>query len=308
MKKKNVPPSVIVAGTIALDDVRTPFGAVKRALGGSATFAALGCALFEKPGIASVVGNDFPAEHIQLFQQKGIDTQGIEIRKLEKTFHWKGEYGMDLNNAKTIRTDLNVVENFDLQLPTLYREAPFLFLGNLDPEIQLNIIKQMKQRPKIVIADSMNLWISTKREKVLDVIQNVDLFLLNEIEARQLFNISSLKKAANELLKLGLKNAIIKKGEHGCISFTKDTHFACPGYPLENIMDPTRSGDSFGGSLLGYLSKTEDFSEKNMRKAIVFASCVASYNAEGFSVNRLKTIGVKEIRQRYNEFQKIAKF
>ncbi len=305
---QSIVPPIVVIGTMALDDVRTPFGAVKRALGGSATFASLGCALFEKPGIVSVVGEDFPTEHIQLLQEKGINTQGIEIKKSEKTFHWEGEYGMDLNDAKTIQTDLNVIEHFNPKLPETFRESPYLFLGNFSPDVQLNVLKQMKKRPKFVVADSMNFWITSKRDDVIELIRNVDIFLLNEIEARQLFNTSNLKKAANELLNLGLKNAIIKKGEHGCISFTKNAHFACPGYPLENIMDPTGSGDSFGGSLLGYLSKTNDFSEKNMRKAIVYASCVASYNAEGFSVNKLKTITMQDIQQRYTEFQEIVTF
>lgn len=305
--QSNIPP-VTVIGTIALDDVKTPFGEVKHALGGSATFASLGCALFEKPGIVSVVGEDFPPEYVHLLQQKGINTQGIETIQSQKTFHWKGEYGMNLNDAKTIQTDLNVIEHFNPKLPETFRESPYLFLGNFSPSVQLKTLKQMKQRPKFVIADSMNFWITSQREDVLELIRNVDIFLLNEIEARQLFNTSNLKKAANELLKLGLKNAIIKKGEHGCISFTKDAHFSCPGYPLENIMDPTGSGDSFGGSLLGYLSKTQDFSEKNMRKAIVYASCIASFNAEGFSVNRLNAITMQDVQQRYSEFQEIVKF
>jgi len=301
-------PDVVIVGTVALDDVKTPFGEVKSALGGAATFASLGCSLFSKPGIVGVVGSDFPKEHLDLFKSKGIDIDGIEIQKDGKSFHWSGEYGLDLNVAKTLKTDLNVLATFDPKLPENYKEADFLFLGNFDPELQLKVLQQMKKRPGLVISDTMNHWISEKRDKVLEVVKEVDIALMNDAEARQIFNTPNLIKAAKEILKLDSKQAMIKKGEHGCILVTEDSHFSCPGYPLENLKDPTGSGDAFGGSLIGYLAKTQDFSEKNMRKAIVYASAVASFNAEDFSVDKLKTISINDVEARYKEFEEFVKF
>lgn len=301
-------PNVVIVGTVALDDVRTPFGEVKNALGGSATFAALACSLFAKAGVVAVVGDDFPKEHLALLKSKKIDISGIEQKSGKKSFHWKGEYGLDVNVAKTLQTDLNVLTEFNPVLSDDFRSADFLFLGNIDPDIQLNVLAQMKRRPKLVVADTMNLWISVKREKVLEVVKAVDIALMNDGEARQLFGIPNLVKAAKEILKLDSDIAIIKKGEHGCVAFWKNSHFALPGYPLENVVDPTGSGDSFGGALIGYLAKTRDFSEKNFRKALVYASCVASQNAEGFSVEKVKNLKMADVKRRYKEFGKFVRF
>ncbi|MFH1391893.1 MAG: PfkB family carbohydrate kinase [Candidatus Diapherotrites archaeon] len=301
-------PKVVIVGSLALDDVKTPFGEAKSVLGGSATFASLACSLFSEAGIVGVVGDDFPKEHLKLFKSKGIDTSGIEVRGGEKTFHWEGEYGLDLNTAITKQTDLNVLKTFNPELSEEFREADFLFLGNIDPELQLSVLSQMKKRPGLVIADTMNLWINIKRDKVLEVVKKVDLILMNDAEARQLFNTSNLAKAAKEILKLDSKIAVIKKGEHGCIMFSGGKYFSCPGYPLENVKDPTGSGDSFGGTLIGYLAKTNDFSEENMRKALVYASAVASFNAEGFSVEKLKELTIEDIEKRYKEFEEFVKF
>lgn len=301
-------PRVVIVGSIALDDVKTPFGEVSNALGGSAVYASLACSLFEKPGVVGVIGNDFPKEHLDLLSSKGIDINGIEKRANQKSFYWKGSYGLDLNVAKTIRTELNVLQNYQPKLPEEYRDADFLFLGNIDPEQQLNVLSQMKRKPSFVLADTMNLWINAKRDKVLEVVEKADLVLLNDGEARQLFRTNNLVKAALEILKRHSKMAVIKKGEHGCIMFTDSKHFSCPGFPLENVLDPTGSGDSFGGALIGYLAKTNNFSEANMRKAIVYASSVASFNAEGFSVDKLKRISLKDVESRYREFAEIVRF
>ncbi len=308
MKKNIRAPKVVIVGSIALDDLKTPFGTVNNALGGSAVYASLACSLFAKPGVCGVVGEDFPKSHISLLESKGIDVSGIGVKRGGKTFHWKGEYGLDLNSAKTIRTDLNVLAEFDPILPENFRTADFLFLGNIDPELQLRVLAQMKKRPRLVVADTMNLWISTKRGKVLEVVKEVDIALMNDGEARQLFCTANLVRAAQQILSLDSDVAIIKKGEHGCIMFTKDSHFACPGYPLENVKDPTGSGDSFGGSFLGYLAKTRDFSGQNMRRAVVYASCIASFNAEDFSVNRLKEISLRDVERRFLEFRKFVRF
>ncbi|HZX20423.1 MAG TPA: PfkB family carbohydrate kinase [archaeon] len=301
-------PKIVIVGSIALDDVKTPFGEVSNALGGSAIYASLACSLFEKPGVVGVIGNNFPKEHLDLLSSKGIDINGIEKRANQKSFFWKGSYGLDLNVAKTIRTELNVLKDYEPKLPKEYREADFLFLGNIDPDQQLNVLSQMKRRPSFVLADTMNLWIDAKRDKVLEVVKKADLVLLNDGEARQLFRTNSLVKAAREILNRHSKMAVIKKGEHGCIMFTNAKHFSCPGYPLENVLDPTGSGDSFGGALIGYLAKTNNFSEANMRKGIVYASCVASFNAEGFSVEKLKRIALKDVESRYREFAEIVRF
>lgn len=301
-------PKVVVVGTMALDDVKTPFGEVNNALGGSATYASIACSLFEKPGVVSVVGEDFPEKHLEFLESRRIDLSGVEVKKGAKTFHWSGEYGLDLNDAKTLRTDMNVLNEFKPKLPQEYKNAGFLFLGNIDPELQLDVLSQFKKRPSLVVADTMNHWINDKREKVLEIVKAADICLMNDIEARLLFRTPNLRKAALEILKLDSKIAIIKKGEHGCIAFTEKTHFACPGYPLENVLDPTGSGDCFGGALIGYLAKTMDFSERNIRKAMVYASAVASFNAEGFSVEKVKRITMKEVEKRYNEFKEFVRF
>jgi len=281
---------------------------MNNALGGSAVYASLACSLFSNAGIVGVVGSDFPKKHLDLLKSKGIDISGIEIKKGGKTFHWKGEYGADLNVAKTIKTDLNVLTGFNPVLSDEFRKADFLFLGNITPELQLSVLSQMEKRPKLVVADTMNLWIETRREKVLEVVKAVDIALMNDAEARQLFQTTNLVKAAQQILRLDSEVAIIKKGEHGSLMFTKDSHFACPGYPLENVKDPTGSGDSFGGALIGYLAKTADFSHANMRKAIVYASCIASFNAEDFSVNRLKEISDADVEARFSQFHEFVRF
>lgn len=300
-------PDVVIVGSVALDSIRTPFGEVKEVIGGSATYSAFACSFFSKPGLVAVAGKDFPKENIELLEKREIDLTGLEIKD-GKTFRWEGYYEFDLNQAHTVKTELNVFDKFSPALPEKYKNAEFLFLGNIDPELQLNVLNQMKKRPKLVIADTMNYWIETKREKVLEVIKAVDIGLMNDGEARMLFNTTNLVKAAREILKLDSEIAIIKKGEHGSILFTVDTHFSAPGYPLENVKDPTGAGDCFAGAMIGYLAKTKDLSESNFRKAMVYASALASLNAEDFSLNNLKRISISDIERRYTEFREIVKF
>lgn len=298
---------VAIVGSIALDSIETPFGKREKILGGSASYASTAASFFCKPGLVGVVGTDFPKEHIEFFKKKGIDTAGLAVSD-GKTFHWQGKYEFDLNQAHTLKTELNVFEKFNPILPEEYRNADFLFLGNILPELQLSVLNQMDKRPKLVLADTMNLWIQTKKEKVLQVVKEADICLMNDSEARQLFNTPNLLKAAKEILKLDSKIAIIKKGEHGCIMFSEESYFAMPGYPLENVIDPTGAGDSFAGALIGYLSKTKNLSEKNFRKALVYASTIASFDAEGFSLDKLKQISMKDIEKRFKEFKEIVKF
>lgn len=299
--------NVLIVGSVALDSIKTPFASGDEVLGGSATYSSIACSLFAKPGVVAVVGNDFPQEHIELLESKGVDLKGLE--KAEgKTFRWKGYYEYDMNVAKTLETQLNVFEHFKPKVPDEYKEAEFLFLGNISPQLQLDVLKQMKKRPKMVIADTMNFWIEQDREKVLEVVNEVDIALMNDGEARQLFKTSSIVKAAREILKLNSDLAIIKKGEHGALFATKDDFFIAPGYPLENVVDPTGAGDCFAGSLIGYLAQKNNLGKANIRKGIIYASSVASFNAEGFATERISKLNMKEVEARFEEFKKIMQF
>ncbi len=298
-------PDTLILGTIALDDIETPFGKQKDALGGSATYAAYAASFFSSPGIVSIIGKDFPKDHYEMLKNRNICLKGVE--KGDKTFRWNGYYEFDMNEAKTLRTELNVLESFQPKLPAEYRDIKYAFLGNLDPDVQLAVLEQLN-KPELVVTDTMNFWIEHKKDRLLDVIKKTDILVLNDGEARQLFKTLNLVKAANQALELGPKAVIIKKGEHGALLFTKDKHFNAPGYPLETVKDPTGCGDSFGGALIGYLAKTKDHSEANLRKAIVYASVIASFNAEDFSLNNLKKINQADIEKRFNELKEIRKF
>jgi ribokinase len=295
----------IIIGTVALDSLETPFGKVKDALGGSATYASIAASFFSKPGILSIIGKDFPDEHIKYLNEKGINTKGITIG--DKTFRWQGFYEFDMNEAKTIRTELNALESYKVEVPEDYKDAKYVFLANIDPELQLDVINSIK-KPELIVMDTMNFWIEHKREQVLKTIERADILVLNDGEARQLFDTPNLVKAANAALKLHTKAVIIKKGEHGALLFTDHKHFSAPGYPLENIKDPTGCGDSFGGALTGYLAKTQDLDEANLRKAVVYGSVIASFNAEDFSIERLRKIKHEDIEKRYKELKAIREF
>jgi len=296
---------IVIVGSVALDTVKTPFGQVKEVLGGAATYSSFAASFFAKPGVVAIVGEDFPDEHLKLLTDRGIDVEGV--KRSGKTFRWQGFYEYDMNEAKTVKTELNSFENFDPKLPDEYRKAKFVFLANINPELQLKVLEQIES-PELVMLDTMNLWIETKREKLVEVIKKVDILLLNDTEARQLFDTPNLVKAATSALKLGPKYVIIKKGEHGALLFTNGSHFSAPGYPLEVIKDPTGCGDSFAGALIGYLAKTKKISDSSIRKAIINGSVMASFNAEDFSLNRLKKISNQELEKRYKEFQTIREF
>ena len=296
---------ILIIGTVAFDTIETPFGRVDKALGGSATYASFAASLFSKPEILSVIGNDFPNEYLESMKKKGIGIDGIKITG--KTFHWNGFYEYDMNEAKTRKTELNSLEHFKVQVPEKYKGIKYVFLANIDPELQLETLNQM-DKPDFVVLDTMNFWISSKKEQVIKAIKKADVLLLNDGEARQLFNTVNLVKAANEALSLGTKAVIIKKGEHGALLFTKGRHFNAPSYPLENLKDPTGCGDTFGGAFIGYLAKTGDLSEKNFRKAVVYGSVAASYNAEGFGIEKLKELTMADMESRYKEFEDIREF
>lgn len=298
---------LVIFGSVAFDSIKTPFGSAEKILGGSGTYASVAASFFAKPGIVSAVGSDFPTEEMDFLKKRGIDLEGLELLP-GKTFHWKGEYGLDINAAKTIDVQFNVLKGFRPKLPEAYRKAGFLLLGNNDPEDQLSVLGQMEKRPVLVIADTMNYYIEHKRDKVLEVVKRADICLMNDGEARMLFNTPSLVKAAKEILKLDSKLAIIKKGEHGALLTTQQGSFVAPAYPLEDIVDPTGCGDCFAGALIGFLASQGKVNEDLMRKAIIYGSTVASFNAEGMGLERLRTLTKKEIDERFGEFKDIARF
>ncbi len=297
---------VLIVGSIGLDSIETPFGKILNTLGGSAVYSSIASSFFAKTGIVGVIGTDFPQEHLDLMKRRGIDLKGIE-KKEGKTFRWQGKYEFDLNKAETIKTELNVMQDFQPDIPEEYKQAKYVFLGNIDPETQLNILEQIKE-PELVVNDTMNFWIKNKESLVKKVVKEVDIALMNDGEARQLFTTTNLVKAAKEILKLDSDYAIIKKGEHGSVMFTKNSHFSLPGYPLEDIKDPTGAGDSFAGALIGYLAKENKVNEENIRRAMVYGSILASLEAEGMGVTNMNFINQFKIKGRFEEFKRIVQF
>ena len=297
---------VVIIGTMAYDDVETPFGKREKLLGGSATYASLACNFFAKPGIVAIIGEDFNPTYKEKLENKGISLSGVEVKG--KTFHWSGKYEYDMNEAKTLDTQLNSLLDFNPVLPAEYQHVNFIFLANTDPELQLKVIEQAKD-PQLIIMDTMNFWIDTKKGKLLEVISKVNVLLINDGEARQLFESVSLMKCAREALRLGPDYVIIKKGEHGALLFTKDgKHFNAPGYPLEILKDPTGCGDCFAGGFIGYLAKKKQYTDADIRKAIVYGSTIASFNAEDFSMDRIDALTEQEIESRFAEFRAIREF
>lgn len=297
---------LVVVGSIALDSVKTPFGDVKDILGGAATYSSVAASIFCTPGLVGVVGEDFPREYIDFLNKRNIATDGLEVVE-GKTFRWSGYYEFDMNQAHTTDTQLNVFSSFRPKIPAKYLEAKYLFLANIDPVLQFDVFECMKSA-KFVALDTMNFWISTKRDDLMKIIRKVNLLLINDAEARQLMDTPNLVHAARMLLKEGPDAVIIKKGEHGALLFTDGMCFSAPAYPLEDLKDPTGAGDSFAGGIMGYLASTDDVSVKNIRKAIIFGSSIASFNAEDFSLNKLKKITKDDISKRYKEFERLVDF
>ena len=298
--------SIVVVGTVAFDTVETPFGKGENVLGGSATYFSTSASFFTDVSLVAVVGEDFPAEHVKFLQSRDINTDGLQ-RIPGKTFHWTGKYGYDLNEAQTLDTQLNVLTEFKPDLPESYRAAEYLFLANIDPDLQMEVLEQM-HRPKLVACDTMNFWISSKPEALRRVLQKVDIVVINEGEARQFTGEPNLVKAARQIISLGCKRLVVKRGEYGVLMFTADSVFAAPAYPLEEVFDPTGAGDTFAGGFMGYLANTGDLSEDGIRQAIVFGSVMASFNVEDFSLDRMKRLDYKEIEARYKSFKSLTSF
>jgi sugar/nucleoside kinase (ribokinase family) len=298
--------SILVVGSVAIDSVRTPFGERDEVLGGSATFFSIAASFFNKVNIIATVGEDFPDKYIDIFRKNDIGIDGFH-KAAGKTFRWKGEYDFDLNSAKTIYTHLNVFSDFKPEVPESLRDTEFVFLANIDPELQLNVLKQIR-KPKLVACDSMNFWIETKRKAFEKILGHVDVMLLNDGEARMFTGESNLLKAARTLVSCGPKAVVIKKGEHGVIYFSKRSHFIAPAYLLETVYDPTGAGDTFAGGMMGYLSAAAKLDDMAMRKSMIYGSVLASFTVEDFSVDKLLRISMKDIKKRFDHFKEITKF
>jgi sugar/nucleoside kinase (ribokinase family) len=303
---------VLVVGTVALDDVETPFGKKENALGGSAVYFSWANSFFSSVSMVGVIGEDFPNQHLNLLDQRGIDIQAL--KKINgKTFHWEGKYEYDLNTAHTLKTDLNVLADFDPELLPYQRDIKYLFLANIDPVLQLKVAKEMNE-PKVIATDTMNYWIESKREDLLKVLKITDYLLVNDAEARQLGEESNLIAACRKILSWGPKVIIVKQGEYGVTMFYHDDSkekiqvFAAPSIPLETVIDPTGAGDSFAGAFMGYLASQKKINEKTIRSAVAMGSVVASFTVEGFSLDALKEVEMEDIKKRFRSLRNIAYF
>jgi len=300
---------LLIVGTVAFDAIETPFGKTDKILGGAATYIGLSASTFGvKSGIVSVVGGDFPTSYLDKLEGKGIDTSGIEIKKEGKTFFWSGKYHNDLNVRDTLVTELNVLADFNPVVPENFKNSEFLMLGNLHPAVQMGVIKQMPKRPKLVVLDTMNFWMDNTLDELLEVIKKVDVITINDEEARQLSGEYSLVKAAHKIHNMGPKYVVIKKGEHGALIFNNGNVFFAPALPLEEVFDPTGAGDTFAGGFIGYLTKTEDLSFNNMKKAVIYGSNLASFCVEKFGTEKMENLTLKSIDNRLIQFKDLTQF
>lgn len=301
--------SLVVVGTVAFDAIETPFGKTDKIIGGAATYSGISASYFVKNiKLVSVVGEDFPTEMIQKFGQFGLSTEGLQIKKGQKTFFWSGKYHVDMNTRDTIDTQLNVLLDFDPEIPASYQDCEFLMLSNLMPQLQKKVIERMNKRPRLVVLDTMNFWMETQLDSLIETIKLVDVLTINDSEARQLTNEYSLVRAAQKILAMGPKYLIIKKGEHGALLFNKDQVFFAPALPLEDVFDPTGAGDTFAGGFIGYLAQTRDISFENMKRGIIYGSAMASFCVEKFGIERLANLTQQEIEERVQQFVSLVQF
>ena len=298
--------SLLVVGSVAFDSVKTPFGEAEEVLGGSATYFATAASYFTEVNLVAVVGEDFPDAHLAFLKEKGIDLTGLE-RAPGRTFRWRGEYSYQLNEAKTLDTELNVFQSFQPRLPERYRQSRFVFLANIDPALQRSVLDQV-ERPELVASDTMNFWIEGKREALIATLGAVDILLINDGEARELAQEVNLVKAAKRILAFGPKTLVIKQGEYGALMFNGGSIFSAPAYPLEDVFDPTGAGDSFAGGFMGYLSRCRHFDDAAIRQAVIYGSTMASFNVEAFSLDRMRSLRQDEIASRYQAFKALTFF
>ncbi|MEY3342891.1 MAG: putative carbohydrate kinase, PfkB family [Bacteroidota bacterium] len=301
--------SLLVVGTVAFDAIETPFGKTDKIIGGAATYAGLSASFFtDNINLVSVVGDDFPAETIRGFNDRGISTEGLQILEGQKSFFWSGRYHNDMNTRDTLATELNVILSFDPIIPDSYQDCEFLMLGNLMPSLQMKVLDRLNERPKLVVMDTMNFWMETAMEDLQKMIARTDVLTINDAEARQLSGEYSLVKAAQKILAMGPKYLIIKKGEHGALLFNNEQVFFAPALPLEDVFDPTGAGDTFAGGFIGHLARTRDISFDNMKRAIIFGSAMASFCVEKFGTERLLEITNEELENRVQEFVDLVQF
>ncbi len=308
--------SLVTVGTVAFDDIETPFGRAEKVIGGAATYIALTASYFTRNiKVVSVIGEDFPSTELKDLANRGVDLEGLQIKKGERSFFWSGRYHEDLNTRDTLDTQLNVLADFDPVVPEGYKDAPYLMLGNLTPSVQLQVIEQMSKQPKLIALDTMNYWISSALEDLKRVLTKIDVLIINDEEARQLTGEYSLVKAARAIHALGPDYLVIKKGEHGALLFynqdgeaESDTIFFAPALPLADVFDPTGAGDTFAGGFMGYLAKTGDLSFDNMKRAVIYGSAMASFCVEQFGLKRLKTLTDRDISNRVSRFVQLVNF
>ena len=299
---------LVVVGSVALDDVESPSGKQEGVLGGSATYFSVSSSFFTKVHLVAVVGEDFPEKHIQFLKERGVNLEGLEVAKGGKTFRWSGVYKAgNLNEAITLDTQLNVFAKFKPKLPESYQDAELLFLANIDPELQMEVLAQVK-KPKFIACDTMNLWIENKPKELQKLFPKIDLLMINDGEAKQLSGVDNIIRAAREIHQMGVENLCIKRGEYGALFFRGDEIFHVPAYPLEQIEDPTGAGDTFAGGFMGSLSSFQDLSEGTLRRALVHGSVMASFTVEAFSLQRLRILHENEIMDRFQAFKAMTHF
>jgi len=300
--------SLVVVGTMAFDAIETPFGKSDKIIGGAATYIAWCASNFTPVKQISVVGGDFPEEELQALANRQVDLEGVQIKKDEKSFFWSGKYHMDMNTRDTLETQLNVLANFQPVVPDSYQDCEFLMLGNLVPAVQRSVITQLKNRPRLIVMDTMNFWMEVAMEELKATIAMVDVLMVNDSEARQLSGDYSLVRAAATIMAMGPKYVIIKKGEHGALLFHENKVFFAPALPLEEVFDPTGAGDTFAGGFIGHLARTKDISFENMKTAIIIGSAMASYCVEKFGTQRLRELSKEDIANRLSDFVQLVNF
>lgn len=298
--------SVLVVGSVALDSVETPFGKANEALGGSGTFFSASASHFTSVRLVGVVGDDYPFDKLQALAERGVDISGVE-RTEGESFRWRGRYRHDLNSAETLETRLGVFSHFRPKIPQQFKTTPYVFLANIDPRLQLEVLRQVEQ-PKLVACDTMNFWIESRRGDLMALLPHVNILLLNDAEARQLTECANLVKAARWIMERGPGHVIIKKGEHGAFMFTRESIFFAPAYPLEDVFDPTGAGDAFAGGFMGYLAKTGKLDDAHLRRAVVYGSTMGSFAVERFSIERLLEISTRDIATRLGAFGRLVAF
>ncbi len=301
--------SLLAIGSVAFDAIETPYGKTDKIIGGAGTYISLSSSYFKTPlNLVAVVGEDFPAEYIELLKGKGVDTTGLQIKEGEKSFFWAGRYHNNMNSRDTLVTELNVLGTFDPIIPAEYQDCQYLMLGNLTPAVQKTVIDRLENRPKLIVMDTMNFWMDIAMDDLKTVLKMVDVLCINDEEARQLSGDYSLRTASKTIMAMGPKTLIIKKGEHGALLFQGEKMFFCPALPLEEVFDPTGAGDTFVGGFIGYLAKTDDISFENMKSAIVYGSAMASFCVEKFGTERLVDLTYEELMSRVQEFKELAGF